>query len=51
MTKLKQTKKLEMFVVRQDKHHELHPQGLERWVVNVTDWLFSKPQENMLRLG
>ena len=36
---------------RQDKHCELRPQGLERWVVNLMDWTLSKPQEDVLRLG
>ena len=36
---------------RRDKHCELRPQGLERWVVNLTDCSLSKPQEDLLRLG
>ena len=36
---------------RRDKHRGLRPQGLERWVVNLTDHSLSKPQEDVLKLG
>ena len=36
---------------RRDKHRGLCPQGLERWVVNLTDRSVSKPQEDVLKLG
>ena len=49
-TKLLQTKKLERLMNRWNKHRELCPQGLERWVVNLTDRTLSEPQENVLRL-
>ena len=49
--KLNQTKKLGKLMDMRDKHHGLRPQGLERWVVNLTDRSLSKPQEDVLRLG
>ena len=36
---------------RRNKHRRLRPQGLERWVVNLTDRSVSKPQEDVLKLG
>ena len=30
---------------------ELHQEGLERWVVNLTDWTLTPAQENVLKLG
>ena len=36
---------------RRDKHRGLRPQGLERWVVNLTDRSLSKSQEDILKLG
>ena len=50
-TKPNQTKKIERLMDRWDKHHELRPQGLERWVVNLMDRVLSKPQEDVLKLG
>ena len=49
--KLLQTIKLERLMDRWDKHCELRPQGLERWMLNLTDRTLFKPQKDVLSLG
>ena len=31
--------------------HSLRLEGLERWVVNLTDWTLTPAQEDVLKLG
>ena len=49
--KLKHTRKLDRLRDTQDKHRELCLQGLERWLINLTNRPLSKTQEDTLRLG
>ena len=49
--KLNHTRRLDGLRDSWDKHRELCLQGLERWVINLTNRSFSKLQEDVLRLG
>ena len=49
--KLNHTRKLDRLRDGRDKHREMRPQGMERWVINLTNQPLSKPQEDVLRLG
>lgn len=46
-TKLNQILKLRKLISGQDKHCELWPQGMDKWVVNLTDQCLSKPQQEV----
>ena len=48
--KLKQTRKLSK-LTNSKKRPELHPQGLDRWVVNLTGHPLTAPQRNVLSKG
>ena len=50
-TKLNQLQKLGKLIQHQDKKIELHPQGLDRWVVNLTNRHLTPSQEGVLKLG
>ena len=50
-TKLNQLQKLGKLIQHQDKKIELHPQGLDRWVVNLTNRRLTPSQEGVLKLG
>ena len=49
--KLKQTRKLEKLVNNCQKRPKLHPQGLDRWVVNLTGRSLTAPQKDVLSKG
>ena len=50
-TKLTQILKLERLANHRSRRWELHPEGLERWVVNLTDQTLTPAQEDVLKLG
>ena len=50
-TKRRQILKLERLTNRRSKQRELRPEGLERWVVNLTDQALTPAQEEVLKLG
>ena len=50
-TKQRQILKLERLTNHRSRQWELRPEGLERWMVNLTDQTLTLAQEDMLKLG
>ena len=50
-TKRTQILKLERLSNHRSRRRELRPEGLERWVVNLTDRTLTPAQEDVLKLG
>ena len=50
-TKRTQILKLERLANHRSRRRELRPEGLERWVVNLTDRTLTPAQEDVLKLG
>ena len=50
-TKRTQIVKLERLANHRSRRRELHSEGLERWVVNLTDRTLTPAQEDVLKLG
>ena len=50
-TKRTQILKLERLANHRSRRWDLHPEGLERWVINLTDRTLTPAQEDVLKLG
>ena len=49
--KLNHIQKLRKLIDSRDKHRELRPEGLDKWVINLADQRLTKQQQGVLKLG